>query len=272
MTFEEMKKRKKELHYTNEKIAELSGVPLSTVQKIFSGATKYPRLGTMVALGKVLKEDPEYAFQETDPSVFVREEPAIHYGYSRDSSAQINGKKQGEFTVDDYRALPDWPRYELIDGVLYKLSAPSTGHQRMLRKLAVAFSDYIQSKGGSCEAFFAPLDVQLDCDEWTMMQPDLLVVCDPDQVKDWGIWGAPDFVLEVVSPSSRNNDKLLKLKKYRNAGVREYWIVDLEEKLVIAYRFGEENTFGIYGFENKVPVWIYDGDLEIDFNEITAKR
>ncbi len=271
MTFEEMKKRKKELHYTNEKIAELSGVPLSTVQKIFSGATKYPRLGTMVALGKVLKEETPYSIEEIDPSIFVKEEPA-RYGYSRDSSAQINGKKQGEFTVDDYRALPDWPRYELIDGVLYKLNAPSTGHQRMLARLFRKFDEYIQNKGGSCEPFFAPLDVQLDCDEWTMVQPDLLVVCDPDQVKDWGIWGAPDFVLEVVSPSSRNNDKLLKLKKYRNAGVREYWIVDLEEKLVIAYRFGEENTFGIYGFENKVPVWIYDGDLEIDFNEITAKR
>ena len=271
MTFEEMKKRKKELHYTNEMIAELSGVPLSTVQKIFSGATKYPRLGTMVALGKVLKEDEPYEFDPDDPSLAVRESQ-IPYHYSKDSSALFNGKKQGEFTVDDYRALPDWPRYELIDGVLYRLNAPSAGHQRMLSRLHYKIMDYILTRNGLCESFFAPFDVQLDCDEYTMVQPDLLIICDPDKVKYWGIWGAPDFVLEVLSPSTKSTDTILKLRKYKQAGVREYWTVDLDQKVVMTYLFGEKTETGIYGFESRIPVGIYQGDLTIDFNEITTMR
>ena len=271
MTFEEMKKRKKELHYTNEMIAELSGVPLSTVQKIFSGATKYPRLGTLVALGKVLKEDQPYRIDENGDLIRMQEDQ-IPYHYSKDSSALFNGKKQGEFTVEDYRALPDRPRYELIDGVLYKLNAPSTGHQRMLGALAYAFGSYIRSHQGECEPFFAPLDVQLDCDEYTMVQPDFLIVCDPDKIRDWGIWGAPDFVIEVLSSSARSNDTVRKLRKYKQAGVREYWIVDLDEQIVITYLFGEKTETGIYGFESRIPVGIYGGDLKIDFNGISTRR
>ena len=271
MTFEEMKKRKQELHYTNEMIAELSGVPLSTVQKIFSGVTKYPRLGTMVALGKVLKEDQPYQIDENGDLARVQEDQ-LPYHYSRDSSAVINGKRQGEFTVEDYRSLPDGPRYELIDGVLIMLGAPSKGHQKALSRLHYKIMDYIETRNGSCEVYFAPFDVQLDRDEYTMVQPDLLIVCDPDKAKDWGVWGAPDFVLEVLSPSTRSTDAALKLRKYKQAGVREYWIVDLEEKIVITYLFGEKTYTGIYGFESRVPVGIYDGDLEIDFNEIITKR
>ena len=271
MTFEEMKKRKQELHYTNEMIAELSGVPLSTVQKIFSGATKYPRLGTMVALGKVLKEDQPYRVNENGDLVRVQEDQ-IPYHYSKDSAAVINGKRQGEFTVDDYRSLPDGPRYELIDGVLYQLNAPTTEHQAVLFDLAMAFGSYIKSQNGECRPFFAPLDVQLDCDEYTMLQPDFLVVCDPDKIKDWGIWGAPDLTLEVLSSSTRNKDIVQKLRKYKQAGVREYWIVDLEEHIVITYLFGEKTYTGIYGFESRIPVGIYGGDLEIDFNEIITER
>ena len=94
------------------------------------------------------------------------------------------------------------------------------------------------------------------------------VVCDPEKVKDWGIWGAPDFVLEVLSPSTKNKDTMLKLRKYKQAGVREYWVVDLENKIVVTYLFGEKTETGIYGFDSRIPVGIYGGELEIDFAEI----
>lgn len=272
MTFEEMKELKKKRLYTNRKIAELSGVPLGTVQKIFSGETKYPRLETMAALERVLKDRPqkvEYKPADTDIPGFVRETEDPYSYYSSDSGASTE-KKQGTYTVDDYRALPEWPRYELIDGVLYQKSSPTTGHQRALAELAFRFMDFIRSRNGSCDAFFAPLDVQLDCDDYTMVQPDFLIVCNPEQVREWGIWGAPDFVLEILSPSSKQRDMVLKLKKYEYAGVREYWIVDLEHQTVLTYAFGEDPHSGIYGFGSKVPVGIYDGELEIDLAAIFA--
>lgn len=272
MTLEEMKGLKRKLRYTNQRIVELSGVPLGTVQKIFSGETKSPRLETMEALERVLKDPPqkaEYRFPEADSPRFVRETADPYGYYSSDSGASLE-KRQGTYTVEDYWALPEWPRYELIDGVLYRKGSPSTGHQRALAELSFRFMNFIRSKNGTCEAFFAPLDVQLDCDEYTMVQPDFFISCNPDQVKDWGIWGAPDFALEILSPSSKQRDMVIKLKKYENAGVKEYWIVDLEHQTVLTYVFGDAPQSGIYGFGSKVPVGIYNGELEIDLAEIFA--
>ena len=257
MTVSEMKERKKTLHYTNEKIAELSGVPLGTVQKIFGGATTYPRYDTMQALEKALGG--------SGSTFTVQKTPAV-YG----SSTKEDLPRQGEYTVDDYRALPDHPRYELIDGVLIEMDSPSTKHQSLLGELAYHFNLFIRSRKGTCRVFFAPFDVQLDCDEKTMVQPDLIIICDRDKLKDWGLWGAPDFALEVLSPSSKKKDMIIKYRKYKAAGVKEYWLVDPENEIVLTYYFGEDGTekTGIYGFDNKIPVEIYHGELEIDFAEI----
>ena len=88
---------------------------------------------------------------------------------------------------------------------------------------------------GHCKAFVAPVDVQLDCDDKTMVQPDILIVCDPDKLIKQCVFGAPDFVAEVLSKSTKNKDMNLKLMKYKRAGVREYWLIDTENEKVITY-------------------------------------
>lgn len=247
MTVSEMRKRKKELGYTNEKVSELSGVPLGTVQKIFAGVTDSPRHDTLQALEKI----------------FVKE-----WNMLRESVTAYRVKRQGEYTLEDYYALPDERRIELIDGVIYDMSAPIPIHQLIGSEIRERLNSYIKGKNGSCIPFVAPIDVQLDCDDKTMLQPDILVVCDRSKVVKRGIYGAPDFVVEILSPSTRKKDLTVKLGKYVNAGVSEYWVVDPDQKKVAVYDFAHEELPAVYGFDSKVPVGIFDGECEIDFAEI----
>lgn len=181
MNLEQMKERKRELGYTYEQIAELSGVPLGTVQKVFCGATASPRYDTLCALEQVFQKKEE---------CFVKE-AATAYGV----------KKQGEYTVEDYRALPDDQRVELIDGVLYDMAAPTGIHQVVGGEIHAMLREYIRSKKGRCLPMYSPIDVQLDCDNKTIVQPDVLVLCDTSRLSGNTIWGAPDFVVEVLSKS-----------------------------------------------------------------------
>lgn len=250
MTIEEMLERKKELGYSYEKIAELSGVPLGTVQKVLGGITKVPRYDTKLALSRVLQ--PEAALQVS--------EAAHAYGV----------KRQGEYTLEDYYALPEDIRAELIDGVLYDMSAPQVIHQMIVGRLTLRLAQYIESKQGNCIVFGAPVDTQLDCDNRTMVQPDIGIVCDRDQLLMKGIFGAPDFVVEVLSPSTRKKDRTIKLLKYMNAGVREYWIVDPEKKYVAVYLADEDGGYdvSVYSFEDIIPVAIFENECKINFKEI----
>lgn len=247
MTVEEMKKRKNELGYTYEQIAELSGVPLGTVQKVFAGVTKSPRYETLQALEQLLKEQPQ-----------VRREPEAVY----------MTKKQGEYTLDDYYALPDEQRVELIDGVIYDMSAPTSIHQLLGSEIREQLKAYIKKKKGECIPFVAPVDVQLDCDDKTMLQPDVLVVCDRKKIIKRCIYGAPDFLVEILSPSTKKKDAFIKLNKYMEAGVKEYWMVDPDKKRVVVYDFENDDYPAIYGFDAKVPVALFGGECEVDFEEI----
>ena len=114
----------------------------------------------------------------------------------------------------------------------------------------------------------SPIDVQLDCDEKTIVQPDVAILCQRDKMKRWGIYGAPDFVLEVISPSTRRKDYTKKLIKYMNAGVREYWILDTYQKNLLVYFFESEVCPVIYGLDQSVPVGIFNGELQIEFSNI----
>ena len=176
--------------------------------------------------------------------------------------------RQGEYTLDDYYALPDEQRVELIDGVIYDMASPSTGHQGILSEVSWMITNYIKGKKGKCKSFFAPLDVQLDCDNKTMVQPDLIIICDQNQITEKCIKGAPDFVLEILSKSTRRRDCFLKLHKYENAGVREYWMIDPERKRVVVYFFERDDIPVIYGIADQIPVGIFDGELVIDFTEM----
>ncbi len=117
----------------------------------------------------------------------------------------------------------------------------------------------------------SPLDVQLDEDNKTTLQPDLIILCDPHRLKRWGIFGAPDFVLEVVSPSTRKYDMVRKKNKYIAAGVREYWILDLDKRLLIVYSAAEQYSAVIYPLEGQVGVAIYNNDLKIDLDLLAAE-
>ena len=248
MTIKEMLEIKLEIGYTYEQISELSGVPLGTVQKVFSGTTKSPRYDTLQALEK--------AFRKLDDS------------YIRESASSYRVKKQGEYTLDDYYKIPDERRVELIDGVIYDMTAPTSLHQLIAGLIYTKLLNHVLNKKGKCLPLISPIDVQLDCDDKTMVQPDVIIVCDRDKIINRCVYGAPDFIIEVISKSSTKRDSVIKLNKYMNAGVREYWIIDPIRQKVIVYNFEEENYPVIYGFDSKVPVAIWNGEVIIDFQEV----
>ncbi len=180
-------------------------------------------------------------------------------------------KKQGSYTLEDYYALPDDRRVELIDGVIYDMGAPTSVHQLFAGEFYNQIKNYIKKKKGNCMPLISPVDVQLDCDDKTMVQPDVLIVCDRDKVIPRCVYGAPDFVIEVLSPSTKKKDMTKKLQKYMDAGVCEYWIVDPKQRRVLVYDFSTETYPTIYGFEDEIPVGLYGGDLKIDMKEVFAE-
>ena len=146
------------------------------------------------------------------------------------------------------------------------MAPPSPKHQKIIGKLFNQISNHIDSRGGSCELYIAPFAVFLNEDNNTYVEPDICVVCNPDKITDKGLSGAPDWVIEVVSPSSKRMDYFIKLFKYRTAGVREYWIVDPEKNRVIVYHFESEDTEQ-YCFNDTIKVDIFEG-FSIDFSQL----
>ena len=175
-------------------------------------------------------------------------------------------KRLEYYTIDDIYRLPEGQRAELIDGELYMMATPSMRHQRLVKEFVYHIEDYIRRNNGECEVFPSPFAVFLNADNEIYLEPDVSVICDKGRLIDEGYNGAPDWIIEVVSPSSRSLDYNKKLLKYGTAGVREYWIVDSERNRVTVYNF-EYNTMEEYSFLDKVKAGIYE-DLEIDFSEI----
>ncbi|WP_183771602.1 Uma2 family endonuclease [Catenibacillus scindens] len=172
----------------------------------------------------------------------------------------LEQKKQ--YTVDDIYALPDGVRAELIDGEMYMMAPPGLTHQNISAFLHNTIYSYIHSKHGECVALAAPFAVFLNDDDQTYVEPDISVICDKSKLDEKGCHGAPDWVIEIVSQSSRSRDYLTKLFKYQTAGVREYWIVDPISNQVIVYQF-ETGNVASYPFADEIPVGIYDGDLRL---------
>ncbi len=178
-----------------------------------------------------------------------------------------------------YADLLEWDddvRYELIDGEVRMLSSPAWGHQRIFRKLFLKIGNFLEGK--TCEVYSAPFDVRLfeqegdtpyDID--TVVQPDIFVVCDPNKLDDAGVKGAPDLVIEILSPSTRRHDRLTKYYLYLRAGVREYWIVDPETKTVSVHALteGQYGSPDVYTQEASVPVGVLEGCV-IDLPSVFA--
>ena len=135
-------------------------------------------------------------------------------------------------------------------------------HQKLVALFTTALQNYIKSNGGSCEVYPAPFAVFLNQDSYNYVEPDISVICDPSKMNDKGCNGAPDFIIEIVSPSSQRMDYLTKLFKYRTAGVREYWIVNPMTRIVQVYCFGEPEDSTQYSFDEEISVGIYS-DLKI---------
>nr|WP_296466431.1 Uma2 family endonuclease [uncultured Acetatifactor sp.] len=173
------------------------------------------------------------------------------------------------YTIDDIYNLPDGRRAELIDGELYMTATPNRIHQRLVMVLSNNIYNYIQDKSGDCEVYTSPFAVFLNADDRIYLEPDISVICNKDKLTDEGCKGAPDWIVEMVSPSSRQMDYNKKLFKYRTAGVREYWIVDPEKNRIMVYNF-EHDTLAEYMFSDKVKAGIYDG-FEIDFAGISIE-
>lgn len=166
-------------------------------------------------------------------------------------------RKEEFHTIDDIYALPDGERAELIEGEIYYMAPPGTKHQMLVSELHYQIKDYIKKNDGECEVFPAPFAVFLDESNRNYVEPDISVICDKNKVTDQGCNGAPDWVIEIVSPSSKAMDYFTKLFKYRIAGVREYWIVDPAKELVMVYRF-EQETMEQYSFGENVPAGLYE--------------
>ena len=256
MLVDDIKRRKTALGLSNKKMAELSGVPLGTVQKIFSGETKHPRYDTLIALEDVLDR-------------------TLQVGFREKAEAYYTGKVQGDYRQEDYFALPDeeGQRYELIDGVIYNMSSPSWVHQVTVGFIFAELISHRKKGKLPCLPITSPIDVYLDKDDKTIVQPDLVVVCDKSQLSEKGtVEGPPSLVVEVLSPSTRRKDQSIKQKKYMEAGVKEYWIVDTQKESVIVYNYAQEeesaDIINVYSFNDKIPVAIWGGKLKIDFSEL----
>lgn len=172
-----------------------------------------------------------------------------------------------EYTVSDIEALPEGERAELIDGELFMMASPTLTHQEILGELLWQIKTFVKQNKGKCRVLPAPFAVYVKDDIRNYVEPDISVICDRDKLDEKGCHGAPDWVIEIVSPSSKHMDHVRKLALYREAGVREYWIVDSLEGSVSVYDLERGKEPKLYSFTERVKVGIYD-ELVIDFGEL----
>ena len=301
-TLEELRRKKKELNLTNQEIADLSGLPIGTVSKVLAGITRSPRYDTIAALEKVLgprskeNKDSKNPYTQDIQAGTVRESGLV-YGNTAYASDGIwrsrSGNREEWHTYRDYIALPEDRRVELIDGKFYDMAAPNSRHQIIIGQLYLQFTACAQNHPG-CMVLLSPMDVLLDEDQYTVVQPDLMVLCDLKRLRKGRVFGAPDLVVEVVSPGSCQRDYTLKLGKYLAAGVKEYWIIDQKKGRAVVYwnnteseevdAAGQEDPFdpfrdasvkdtspdiAIYGMEDDIPVRLCEEKCYIHMASIT---
>lgn len=307
MELSDLKRRKNNLKLTVGQLALLANLPVGTVSKIMTGETQNPSYLTVDILDKTLakkemearinayrnamtkyiKEHPDEVFIYEEFEKKYREEhklnrKAIPYATPDNDPYWISGnlaleapkaetKEEGYITYDEFRTMDkraEGVHYELLDGQLITNEAASPIHQKLAHKLGFVIESYITTNNGPCE-LYPETGVHFPEDEDTYLIPDISVVCDPDNVTDEYII-APDWIIEVTSPSTHKLDYRDKMIKYQENGVREYWIVDLKKKATIVYINENEGDISIYGFEDDIPVYIYDGKLKINISDHLA--
>lgn len=246
----DLKNMKKKSGMTNADIAALSGIPISTVNKIFSGATENPRYGTLLAIEQVLvgKEKIPFRYDEMKQEPCLIREEAANYCYD----ARV-------YKEDDIERLDEGTRAELIDGKLYLLAAPNRMHQFLISEITFQLKSHIREKEGKCHVYTAPFAVRLFDDDKTEVQPDIVVICNKDIMTDKGCDGAPDIIYEIVSPGNISHDYITKLMKYQKAGVREYWIVNPEQERISVLNFENAEKTDEYTYEDVISSSVLSG-------------
>lgn len=168
------------------------------------------------------------------------------------------------YTTADIEALPEGERAELIDGEMFMMATPKSIHQDILVNLIFDIKGYIRKNKGKCKVYPAPYGVYIKDDTLNFVEPDISVICNMNKIDEKGCHGAPDWIIEIVSPSSRKMDYVRKTALYREAGVREYWIVDFEKETVTVYEADHWDAPVCHSFSEQIKVGIYE-DLYIDF-------
>lgn len=189
-------------------------------------------------------------------------------GYAQIREEELFMEKKGKkgYTIADIEALPDGERAELIDGEMFMMATPMTVHQRILVKLIFEIETFIRKNKGNCELFPAPFGVYIKKDDRNYVEPDISVICHENKLDEKGCHGAPDWVIEIVSPSSRKMDYVRKTTLYQETGVREYWIVDPKKEMVTIYEADQWDIPVCHSFTEEIRVGIYK-DLYLSFAE-----
>ncbi len=183
----------------------------------------------------------------------------------KDDFTMLKGGKG--YTIADIEALPEGERAELIDGELFRMDTPVTIHQMIQMALSARIWNYIAENKGSCRVLPAPFAVYIKKDRNNYVEPDISVICDRDKLDEKGCQGAPDWMIEIVSPSSKKMDYERKVQLYREAGAREYWIVDPETETVTVYDFASSPTPAQYPFSDQIKVGIFE-NLWLNLSEM----
>ncbi|MGE4273995.1 MAG: Uma2 family endonuclease [Desulfitobacterium sp.] len=182
-------------------------------------------------------------------------------------------KQKTGYSFADYLTWDETERWEIIDGSPYMQSAPSRIHQEISLGLLMQFGNYLKDK--RCKIYHAPFCVRLDVEEddsavKNVVEPDITIICDSSKLDEKGCKGSPDMIIEILSPSTAKTDKVIKFNKYEKAGVKEYWILEPDQKLVSVFLLQVNNRYGrpeMYTDEDTIRVSIFS-DLEINLKSV----
>lgn len=194
--------------------------------------------------------------REEETTMDLTEQDLVRMGLTR--------KGKWQYTVADIEALPEGVCAELIDGELFvRMETPAENHQDILMGLSFQIEAYIQRKKGECRVYPSRFGVRIKKDIHNYVEPDITLVCDKEKLDRKGCLGAPDLVIEIISPSNRKMDYVRKLALYREAGVREYWIVDPGHRQVTVYCWEQSGQPALHPFSERIKVGVCD-DLYLD--------
>jgi Uma2 family endonuclease len=186
------------------------------------------------------------------------------------------------YSYADYLSWKFAERVELIKGYILPMAAPKVSHQKISVNLIIYLAAHLNEQAGNCQLFHAPFDVRLaklgttpDQEVYTVVQPDLCVICDPNKLDEKGCKGAPDLIVEIISPSSLKTDLITKPALYAENGVREYWVVFPNDKIIQQYVLQPDGTYPrnpeIYGEEDAIESVVLEG-LRLEIQTLFPKK